>query len=653
MSVIMRSPLFLLILLLLIPLAGVGASQLSSRPISGLQADFYVELKPDRLEVMPGEKAAFDIVVTTIGGFTGTLSFDVLSVPPYSFYEIKPSTGKLQLKIYTTENTPPGTYEIKLMASAGGRSKVATATLVVTGGGAGGGPDFRVALRPTTASISPGETAEFRVVLIPTGGFAETVHYTVSGIPPHSYRSMEVRGTDVILKVITTPSTPPGTYEIVVTATGGGKVRRATARLVVGRTATTGTGSEEGWGGGLSISVLPKTLRVRAGGRGIITVRVYRRGDFNAPVTIRMEGLPGGVRASADVNNTPPNFVSQIEVTVGAEVPAGSHRLDLIISGGGVREERNVTLVVENPSPSATATATATAAAAGANGTTGAGGQADFSVEVVPSSLSLQRGGSGSVAVTVRGRGLEQPVSLSVRGPETLSFTFSPTSSLRAGETASLMVRAGEEPGTYAVVIEGRSGNLVRTTTLTVRVEAGESRCIIATVTYGEDSEVVRRLRSFRDGVVMSTYSGSRFMTVFNAFYYSWSPAVAAWLRSNAAARTAVRAIISPLIAVLDASSSLFDRIAISELSVTLVGLVSSFLIGLIYLGPLLTLAWRRIGPGMVLRVCLIAAASLAGMLLALVLRMDPLMQVSSSASVLSLMALGALSPPLVVRALR
>ncbi len=128
---------------------------------------------------------------------------------------------------------------------------------------------------------------------------------------------------------------------------------------------------------------------------------------------------------------------------------------------------------------------------------------------------------------------------------------------------------------------------------------------------------------------------------------------MAAWLRSNAAARTAVRAIISPLIAVLDASSSLFDRIAISELSVTLVGLVSSFLIGLIYLGPLLTLAWRRIGPGMVLRVCLIAAASLAGMLLALVLRMDPLMQVSSSASVLSLMALGALSPPLVVRALR
>ena len=634
---------FLLLLsVLLIPLIGVQAAEFTIHTQTHLQEpDFNIDLEPDELEVIPGERAAFDIVVTTTGGFTGTLKFDVLSVPPNCFYEIKPATGKLQLKIYTTENTPPGTYKVKIRASAEGKSRTAEATLIVSGGGGGAGPDFSIRLRPSTVSIDPGQTANFTIVLIPTGGFAETVHYTVSGLPPYSYQQMEVQsGTDIVLKVVTTANTPPGTYEITVTAEGGGKVRKATARIIVGGATTTTTTKQGGEGrgqGNLSISVLPQTLKVKPGGRGILTVRVYKEGEFKYPVTLRIGGLPSGVTASADINNTVPNFVSQVEVSVGQDVQPGSYKLTVTISGGDRSESRTITLLVEGEQPKTTVS--------GTTQQTSVPAQADFSIELVPSSISLQKGGSGSVAVTIRGNGLVQPVVLTVSGPPTLSFTFSPDNTLELGETASLMVRAGDEPGTYTVVVEGRSGSLIRTATLTVTVEAGESRCIIATVTYGEGSGVVEGLRNFRDGVVMSTYAGSRFLTVFNAFYYSWSPAVAGWLRSNEVARLAVRAAIAPLIAILWAASYLTSFLPVSELTVVSVGLVSSFLIGLVYLGLPLSLL-GSLGRRRLLLVGSAAAASSAGMLVSWLLRWDVLMQVSSSSAVISFVALGALAGP-------
>ncbi len=630
-----------LLSVLLMPLVGAQAAEFTVHMQTHLQEpDFNIDLEPDELEVIPGEKAVFDIVVTTTGGFTGTLKFDVLSVPPHCFREIKSTTGKLQLKIYTTENTPPGTYKVKIRASAGGKSRTAEATLIVTGGGGGTGPDFRVRLRPSTVSIDPGQTANFTIILIPTGGFAETVHYTVSGLPPYSYQHMELQsGTDIILKVVTTGNTPPGTYEITVTAEGGGKVRRATAKIVVGGVTTTTTtrgGTASRSQGNLSISVLPKTLKVGPGGKGILTIRVYKEGEFDSPVTIRFSGLPEGVTVSADINNTVPNFISQAEVMVGRDVPPGSYKLTVTISGGGRSEDRTITLLVEGEQSATTSTTTQTGAAPV---------QANFSIELVPSSISLQKGGSGSVAVTIRGDGLVQPVVLRVSGPPTLSFKFSPDNTLELGETASLMVKAGDEPGTYTVVVEGRSGSLVRTATLTVTVEAGESRCIIATVTYGEGSDVVEGLRNFRDGVVMSTYAGSRFLTVFNAFYYSWSPAVAEWLRSNGVARLAVRAAIAPLMAILWTASYLSSFLPISELAVVSVGLISSFLIGLVYVGLPLSLL-RSFGRRRLLLVGSAAVTSSMGMLVSWLLRWDVLMQVSSSSAVISFMALGALAGP-------
>ena len=52
--------------------------------------------------------------------------------------------------------------------------------------------------------------------------------------------------------------------------------------------------------------------------------------------------------------------------------------------------------------------------------------------------------------------------------------------------------------------------------------------CLIATAAFGSEmAPQVQFLREIRDNTVMTTQSGTAFMTGFNQFYYSFSPAVA------------------------------------------------------------------------------------------------------------------------------
>ena len=76
--------------------------------------------------------------------------------------------------------------------------------------------------------------------------------------------------------------------------------------------------------------------------------------------------------------------------------------------------------------------------------------------------------------------------------------------------------------------------------------------CLIATATFGSElAPQVQFLREVRDNTVMSTASGTSFMTVFNQLYYSFSPTIADVERENPLFQEAVRAFITPMISTL------------------------------------------------------------------------------------------------------
>jgi plastocyanin len=76
--------------------------------------------------------------------------------------------------------------------------------------------------------------------------------------------------------------------------------------------------------------------------------------------------------------------------------------------------------------------------------------------------------------------------------------------------------------------------------------------CLIATATFeSELAPQVQQLRELRDNQLLKTESGSVFMTLFNDFYYSFSPVIADYERKNPIFKEAVKVSLTPLLSSL------------------------------------------------------------------------------------------------------
>jgi len=76
--------------------------------------------------------------------------------------------------------------------------------------------------------------------------------------------------------------------------------------------------------------------------------------------------------------------------------------------------------------------------------------------------------------------------------------------------------------------------------------------CLISTATYGSElAPQVQMLREIRDNTLLSTESGSMFMTGFNTLYYSFSPTIADLERQSPIFKEAVKITLTPLITSL------------------------------------------------------------------------------------------------------
>jgi len=76
--------------------------------------------------------------------------------------------------------------------------------------------------------------------------------------------------------------------------------------------------------------------------------------------------------------------------------------------------------------------------------------------------------------------------------------------------------------------------------------------CLIATAAFGSEmAPQVQFLREIRDNTVMTTQSGTAFMTGFNQFYYSFSPYVADYERENPVFKEVVKVTLTPMLTSL------------------------------------------------------------------------------------------------------
>jgi hypothetical protein len=155
--------------------------------------------------------------------------------------------------------------------------------------------------------------------------------------------------------------------------------------------------------------------------------------------------------------------------------------------------------------------------------------------------------------------GTNPPISIFTNQSIHYQVTFAP---IKLGEKSGKIIISSNDL-TYPTIAIDVSGNSVEktvlgipSTTIPTPTQSTESTpsggCLIATATFGSElAPQVQQLRELRDNTLLKTSSGSAFMTGFNTFYYSFSPAVADLEKQNPAFREIVKVTITPLISTL------------------------------------------------------------------------------------------------------
>lgn len=138
-------------------------------------------------------------------------------------------------------------------------------------------------------------------------------------------------------------------------------------------------------------------------------------------------------------------------------------------------------------------------------------------------------------------------------------------------------------------------------------------------------------------------------MTVFNAWYYSYSPEAASVIAANNALRGIMKILLYPLIGILCITATMFSLLSFDrEFAVVVSGLFASSIIGFIYIGPIAVIIHIikkvKVHPAIFRTGLLIWVISVGGIIVAEITRWSSVMMLSTATFVLFTMGLAILS---------
>ncbi len=207
-----------------------------------------------------------------------------------------------------------------------------------------------------------------------------------------------------------------------------------------------------------SLSASPTSLSVAAGSSGTSTITSTVSNGFSSAVALTASGAPTGVTVSFSPSSiaSPGSGTSTATFTVASTTAAGTYSITITGTGGGLTETTTVSLTV---------TSTTTAS---------------LSVSASPTSLTIDRGSSGSTTITTVASGINSAVTLSVSGlgsRETAAFSPSSIASPGSGtSTLTISTTSRTSTGTRTITITATGGGKTATTTISVDVVRAAGR---------------------------------------------------------------------------------------------------------------------------------------------------------------------------------
>jgi len=559
-----------------------------------LSKDFTIAIAPLSLSIQPGTSTTATVTVSSFGGFSSAVQLTANGSPsgvsvnfsPNPMTELSGGAATATATISVSSSASSGTYSMLITGISGGLTHSTPFTIIISQAAS---PDFTITASSAPIGINQGASSGGTIYVSSINHFTSPVTLSASwfGMSPQGL-SFTVPGsatppddgvTPVAVTFSASTTTQPGTYTLNVVGTSGSLSHAVNilAQVMVS-------------GGDFSVSISPTTINVIQGSQAYSTVTLQSSGTFSSPVTLTTTAV-NGLSLSFNANPIPVPLAgtatAQLIVSVAGFTPTGTYTIPIIATSGSLSHftSFNVTVI--------------------------RAGLQDFAIGISSATIMINQGSSTAATISVYSENaFSSSVSLSaswsITAPDGVTINLNgpvtPLPNAVASSTLTITTSLTATTGSYLLQVTGFSGLLVHTANVTIQVTSSSTTvtstsgtgtsvaapaCLIATATYGSQvAPEVQLLRNFRDNSIMETKSGSSFMLVFNAWYYSFSPGVAAYLNTHWVERTVMKGVLYPLVGILYLTSNLFSATSsYPELAVLLSGLLASSLIGAFYLG--------------------------------------------------------------------
>jgi hypothetical protein len=179
---------------------------------------------------------------------------------------------------------------------------------------------FSMTISPATQSIVAGHGASYKVMVSPAA-LIGAVDLSIAGLPQGIQAFFEP-GFDIsgsrTLGIITTDTTPAGTFKATITANNGTTSRTANISLTIVPAAD------------FTLSAIPDIPTVKAGSSTTYTVSVTFSGAEATPVILSTQGLPNGATASFVPASLTESGASTLTLTTDPEIADEINLFDIV-----------------------------------------------------------------------------------------------------------------------------------------------------------------------------------------------------------------------------------------------------------------------------------------------------------------------------------
>ena len=408
--------------------------------------DFGLAVSPTSQSVVQGNSVTYSAVITAFNNYTGTITFSVAGLPAGATLTPPPpavtTSGSSAITILTNNGatTPVGSYPLTISATDGVLTHTANVTLIVTTNA----PDFTFTASPASQSVVQGSSVAYSAIITAVNSYTGTINFSVAGLPagatltPPPPAVINSGSSTITILTNNGVTTPVGVYPLTITATDGVIVHTASVTLSVTAPAD------------FTISATPASQTVAAGVNAGYQINIGSVGGFTGQVTLSASVASatqpppvGAIIPTASINPTSVNGSGLAALTVQTAANTTADTYVITITGtaanGTLVHSTTVTLVVNAP------------------------GTGDFTISTPTNLITVKRGQSGSLPVTITAQaGFTGTVTFSVSGvPSLVTAVFSPTSVNTSGTSSmTLTVNNQQKQGTFPIVITGTSGAL-------------------------------------------------------------------------------------------------------------------------------------------------------------------------------------------------